>query len=596
MRKYAFRRLLQLIPILFAITFLSYGMMRIAGSDVVTQKMENTGQILSEDKLNAAREQLGLDKPFLTQYFVWLGKLLHGDMGNSYVSSLPVFDTFISKLPATLLLTVTSILLTIIISIPLGILSAVKQNTITDYLIRLCSFIGNSLPNFFVSLLLMYFLAIRLRIFPVISKDVSLKSVAMPAITLAIAMSAKYLRQVRATVLDELSKDYVAGAKARGVKFSVTLWKSIMKASLVTIITLLMLSVGNLLGGTAIVESIFMWDGVGKMAVDAISMRDYPIIQAYVMWMGKSAYRSVIPVPGSENPSGRCETMSEKQNKNVTVRVQKIKKNHIKQKLIFFLILAIGLVILAIFSEHLCPYDPYAQNLASALQPPSLQHPMGTDTYGRDMLSRVISGARASIFSTFILVAVIAVLGTAVGVCCGYFGGAADAVMMRISDVCLAFPGLVFAMAIAAILGGGIQNAIIALAVVSWPKYSRIARGQTLALKEEPYIHAAILAGDSSGQIMLRHILPNMLGPVLVTAMLDIGTMMMELAGLSFLGLGAQIPMAEWGSMMSSGRSMIQTYPWVVLSPGIAIFISVAIFNLLGDTVRDYLDPKNSRS
>lgn len=165
MRKYAFRRLLQLIPILFAITFLSYGMMRIAGSDVVTQKMENTGQILSEDKLNAAREQLGLDKPFLTQYFVWLGKLLHGDMGNSYVSSLPVFDTFISKLPATLLLTVTSILLTIIISIPLGILSAVKQNTITDYLIRLCSFIGNSLPNFFVSLLLMYFLAIRLRIF-----------------------------------------------------------------------------------------------------------------------------------------------------------------------------------------------------------------------------------------------------------------------------------------------------------------------------------------------------------------------------------------------------------------------------------------------
>ena len=278
MKKYIFQRLLQLIPILFAITFLSYGMMRIAGSDVVTKKMENTGGVVSEETMDAAREQLGLDKPFL-------GRLLRGNMGNSYVSGFPVFDTFISKLPATLLLTVTSILLTIIISIPLGILSAVKQNTITDYLIRLCSFVGNSLPNFFVSLLLMYFLAIKLRIFPVIAKNVGLKSVAMPAITLAIAMSAKYLRQVRATVLDELSKDYVAGAKARGVKFSVTLWKSIMKASFVTVITLLMLSVGNLLGGTAIVESIFMWDGVGKMAVDAISMRDYPIIQAYVMWM-----------------------------------------------------------------------------------------------------------------------------------------------------------------------------------------------------------------------------------------------------------------------------------------------------------------------
>ena len=247
--------------------------------------MENTGTVVSDEVLNAAREQLGLDKPFLTQYAVWLGKLLRGDMGNSYVSGKPVFATFISKLPATLLLTAVSIVMTIIISVPLGVLAAVKQNRMTDYVIRFFSFIGNSLPNFFVSLILMYVLAIRLRWFPVIAKDVSLKSVAMPAITLAIAMSAKYFRQVRATVLDELSKDYVAGARARGIRFSVTLWRSVMKASLVTIITLLMLSVGNLLGGTAIVESIFMWDGVGKMAVDAISMRDYPIIQAYVMWM-----------------------------------------------------------------------------------------------------------------------------------------------------------------------------------------------------------------------------------------------------------------------------------------------------------------------
>ena len=285
MKKNVLKRLLQLIPILLAITFLSYGMMRVAGSDVVEQKMENTGSDISQEVVDAAREELGLDKPFLTQYVVWLGGLLRGDMGTSYVSGKPVFSTFISKLPATLLLTFTSILLTILISVPLGILSAVHQNRCSDYLIRTCSFIGNSLPNFFVSLLLMYLFAIRLGWFPVIATGVSLKSVAMPAITLAIAMSAKYLRQVRATVLDELSKDYVVGAKARGVKFSRILWGSVMKAFLVTIITLLMLSVGSLLGGTAIVESIFMWDGVGKMAVDAISMRDYPIIQAYVMWM-----------------------------------------------------------------------------------------------------------------------------------------------------------------------------------------------------------------------------------------------------------------------------------------------------------------------
>lgn len=279
------KRLLQLIPILLAITFLSFAMMRIAGSDAVEQKMENTGSSVSQEVVDAAREELGLDKPFLTQYFVWLGNLLRGDMGTSYISGKEVFSTFVSKLPATLLLTVTSIGLTIVLSIPLGILAAVKQNRFVDYLIRAASFLGNSMPNFFVALLLMYFFAIRLGWFPVIANGVSLQSVAMPSLTLAIAMSAKYLRQVRATVLDELSKDYVVGAMARGVKFSVTLLRSVLKASLVTIITLLTLSIGSLLGGTAIVESIFMWDGVGKMAVDAISMRDYPIIQAYVMWM-----------------------------------------------------------------------------------------------------------------------------------------------------------------------------------------------------------------------------------------------------------------------------------------------------------------------
>lgn len=285
MKNYALKRLLQLIPILVAITFLSYGMMRIAGSDVVEQKMENTSGTVSQEMIDNARAELGLDKPFVVQYFTWLGNLLRGDMGTSYVSNKPVFSTFVSKLPATLLLTAVSILLTVLISIPLGIWSAVKQNTATDYVIRTASFIGNSLPNFFVSLLLMYLFAIRLGWFPVISGGVSLQSVALPALTLAIAMSAKYLRQVRATVLDELSKDYVLGARARGVKFSTTLIKSVMRASLVTIITLLTLSIGSLLGGTAIVESIFMWDGVGKLAVDAINMRDYPIIQAYVMWM-----------------------------------------------------------------------------------------------------------------------------------------------------------------------------------------------------------------------------------------------------------------------------------------------------------------------
>ncbi|SFB05565.1 peptide/nickel transport system permease protein [Acetitomaculum ruminis DSM 5522] len=283
--KYALKRILQLIPILFAITFLSFGMMRLAGSDVVEQKMLNTGAAVSQQVVENAKKELGLDKPFLVQYFTWLSNLLKGDMGNSYLSGKSVFDTFISKLPATLLLALVSIVLTIIISIPLGIVSAVYQNKVVDYIIRFFSFLGNSMPNFFVSLVLIYILAIKLKLFPVLSNSISVKTVVLPALTLAIAMSAKYLRQVRATVLDELSKDYILGAKARGVKYSTTLFKSVLRACMVTIITLLAISIGSLLGGTAIVESIFIWDGVGKLAVDSINMRDYPMIQAYVMWM-----------------------------------------------------------------------------------------------------------------------------------------------------------------------------------------------------------------------------------------------------------------------------------------------------------------------
>ena len=209
------------------------------------------------------------------------------------------------------------------------------------------------------------------------------------------------------------------------------------------------------------------------------------------------------------------------------------------------------------------------------------------------MLSRVIVGSKASIFSTLLLVGLVTVLGTMAGVFGGWHGKRIDTVLMRISDMFLAFPGLVFAMAVAGVLGGGLQNAIIALMAISWPKYARIARSETLVQKEAPYLKAARLSGSGTLKIVFKHILPNIIGPILVTSMLDIGTMMMELAGLSFLGLGAKPPTAEWGSMMSDARSLLYSAPWVTLSPGVAIFISVMIFNLLGDTIRDYADPKS---
>ena len=282
--------------------------------------------------------------------------------------------------------------------------------------------------------------------------------------------------------------------------------------------------------------------------------------------------------------------MTEEQKR--TMRKRKVVKDRTKRKMIVFGALAAGVILTAVFAPYLVPYDPYEQDLGNALLPPGGAHLLGTDRYGRDMLSRVIMGSQSTIFSALLLVAVITVIGSAVGIFCGCHGGKPDSFLMRLSDIFLAFPGMVFAIAVASVMSGGIMNAVAALACISWPKYARIARSQVMSVKTMPFIAAAKLSGSGTFQIIFKHIVPNIAGSIVVTAVLDIGTMIMEIAGLSFLGLGATPPTAEWGSMMSNGRSMLQTSPWVILAPGTAIFLSVMIFNLAGDTVRDLLDPR----
>ena len=253
--------------------------------------------------------------------------------------------------------------------------------------------------------------------------------------------------------------------------------------------------------------------------------------------------------------------------------------------------LALFLLVIAIFSEQLTPYDPYVQDLSAVKLPPSTQHLLGTDRFGRDMLSRVIAGSRVSIFATLLLVTVACAFGTAVGVLCGWHTGAIDAICMRISDMFLAFPKMVLALAVAGTLGGGLHNAVIALAAVSWPKYARLARSQTLVIRETVWMDAARLSGSSSAKLLCLHVIPNIMAAILATAMADIGTMMMELAALGYLGLGVKAPAAEWGSMMSDARGLITSAPWTIYAPGAAIFVTVMIFNLLGDAIRDRMDP-----
>ncbi|MBO4360064.1 MAG: ABC transporter permease, partial [Eubacteriaceae bacterium] len=248
-----------------------------------------------------------------------------------------------------------------------------------------------------------------------------------------------------------------------------------------------------------------------------------------------------------------------------------------------FLVMALILVAVSLLAPYLCPNDPNRTSSANMNEAPSSRFPMGTDRFGRCVFSRVLMGARTSIYSAVALVAMTFVFGTSLGMLAGWYGGVIDSVIMRLADVMLSFPQMVLAIAVAGILGGGMGNAMLAMGITGWTVYARLARAQVLALREEPYVHYAHLSGCGTGTILVKTMLPNILGPMIVNATTQIGTMMIGIAGLSFLGIGVMEPNAEWGSMINLSRSYIQLAPWAVLAPAAATIITVMIFNYLGD-------------
>jgi len=250
----------------------------------------------------------------------------------------------------------------------------------------------------------------------------------------------------------------------------------------------------------------------------------------------------------------------------------------------------------ALLAPLLAPYDPLAQDLAVRLKPPSPEHWLGTDSLGRDIASRILYGTRISLVIGVVVVGSAGVFGTFVGLVAGYAGGLVDEALMRLTEVFLAFPALILAMAIAGALGPSLTNAIIAIAAVTWAVYARLVRGQILSLRQREFVEAARAMGASRRRIVLRHLLPNTLAPLMVQASFDMGSSIIAAAGLSFIGFGAQPPTPEWGVMISEGRNFISTQPWLSLFPGLAILLAVGSFNLLGDGLRDAFDPRLSRS
>ena len=271
--------------------------------------------------------------------------------------------------------------------------------------------------------------------------------------------------------------------------------------------------------------------------------------------------------------------------------MKKLMKN---KQFVFFSILALIVVLIAIFAPWIAVKNPYDAIMTDSLIPPGEKYMWGTDRLGRDIFSRIVYGTRPSLIMTFTLVSVVFLTGTGFGILAGYFGGSIDIVIMRFADMMISFPGLVLAIAVAGLLGPSMTNAVLAIALVSWPKYARLARSLVVKIKNNTYIEAAIVGGARTRKIIGRYFIPNMIPTMIVTATTDIGTMMLELASLSFLGFGAQAPTPEWGLMLNEGRTYITKASWLIMYPGIAIITVVVIFNMLGDSIRDILDPKEN--
>lgn len=278
-------RLIQMVITLIGVSFLTFCLTYLSPGDPAAMVLEASDTIVSQEVLEQTREEMGLNKPFLVQYGNWVWGVLHGDMGMSYSGKKPVVDKLMEGFAGTVLLAITTIILILLISIPLGIFSAVHRNKIPDFIVHVFSFIGVSMPSFWVGLILLYIFGLKLGLFPIATASISLNGIVLPALTLAIYQSAKYTRQVRTVILDELNQDYVIGARARGLSESAILWKHILPNAILPLITLLGMSIGWLLGGIAVIETVFAWPGLGRMAVYAITMRDYPLIEGFVLWI-----------------------------------------------------------------------------------------------------------------------------------------------------------------------------------------------------------------------------------------------------------------------------------------------------------------------
>ena len=611
---YIVRRLALMLVTLFGISVIIFVLLRIVPGNIVDILFDAAGFVDPADKANLEKE-LGLNQPIVVQYLQWIGGLLHGDLGYSYVSEKPALQEILPRIPITARLAGLALLFSTSIGIPLGVISAVHQGTRLDYVLRVVSLSGLSLPSFWLGLLILMASVSLFGSMPIFNPNPRTWTEAfaiycVPAMAVGFRSAALTMRITRSSMLEVLRQDYIRTARAKGASEASVNYRHALKNAILPVITVIGIEAAFLIGGLIVTETVFNIPGVARFLVEALRWRDYPIVQNLVMLIAVVVVvrelhrRHALCRDRSAHPlHGLGDISLAVVNYDSELKRAGADATHGWRRLTFlaqrYMLGTVGLIIMVLFvwvaisANLISRFDPLSVDSAHRLSPPDWRHWMGTDSFGRDVWSRIIHGARISLAVGIGSTALGSSLGVIIGLASGYLSGWVDLVFQRVTDILQALPLLVLALVMTAALGPSLPNVIIAIAIPLIPTVARVIRANTLALRELPFVEAAKSIGMSETRIALRHVLPNTMAPLIVLATAQLGSTILTEASLSFLGLGIPEPYPSWGRMLSeSAAEYVRVAPWLVIFPGVAISLAVFGTNLFGDALRDILDPR----
>lgn len=615
MLKFILRRCLEAIPTLFILITISFFMMRLAPGSPFTGERTLPPEVMAN-----IEAKYHLNDPIMTQYFSYLKQLAHGDFGPSFkYKDYSVNDLVASSFPVSAKLGAAAFFLAVILGVSAGVIAALKQNTKWDYTVMGLAMTGVVIPSFVVAPLLVMIFAIILHWLPGGGwNGGALKFMILPMVALSLAYIASIARITRGSMIEVLHSNFIRTARAKGLPMRRIILRHALKPALLPVLSYMGPAFVGIITGSMVIETIYGLPGIGQLFVNGALNRDYSLVLSLTILVGALTilFNAIVDVRCAicgyrpENPllilelammlskknSETLENFSEKLEVEGRSLWQDARRRFMHNRaavasLIVLVLIALFVILAPMLSQF--AYDDTDWAMMSSAPDMESGHYFGTDSSGRDLLVRVAIGGRISLMVGVAAALVAVVVGTLYGSLSGYLGGKVDSVMMRLLEILNSFPFMFFVILLVTFFGQNILLIFVAIGMVSWLDMARIVRGQTLSLKRKEFIEAAQVGGVSTSGIVIRHIVPNVLGVVVVYASLLVPSMILFESFLSFLGLGTQEPLSSWGALLSDGANSMEVSPWLLLFPAGFLVVTLFCFNFIGDGLRDALDPKD---